>query len=454
MIERNRKIWEKLEESIGRCILFKDAAMKEVLGEDSFTLQFATLSVPERVEAFLESAEGIKIIRNEVGSYIFALDGTRVEIHCFNADEGFEKSYEKMFNRIFRCENLGINILGRYNRNMAAYNDVVAKELHFTIVDAKLTEFLVGKLVRYILNNGFSVGDDILKYIKNNRVFENKAMRNRFLGAFADSVRKNRCTWERAAKALMLIEDLLPSSDFIQYTAKLDESVKTDKFIRNYLYGLFIALDITGQELHKIIPNESTIEYFDSLAINAYACLGEYKVYIEIKNNYGEEFLELLMDVQESIAMSLGIEYVRVSDETFDMGELFLKDERFWCSLEEMKKTEVIEEKKIPPEVPEETLDASKGNAAGWIADKYNKDMYSDVTESTEDKIYIDDEVEQETFDTGIDTSALDAYENETVDGENDETTPAATVQHPKLNEGIMNSQRGHESKVLNSGGI
>ena len=54
MLESNKKIWEKLEENIGHCILFRDAALKEILGEESFTLQFATLTVPEKVEAFLE----------------------------------------------------------------------------------------------------------------------------------------------------------------------------------------------------------------------------------------------------------------------------------------------------------------------------------------------------------------------------------------------------------------
>ena len=60
MTENSRKIWTKLEENIGRCILFRDAALKEVLGNETFTLQFATLSVPEKVETFLDNAEGIR----------------------------------------------------------------------------------------------------------------------------------------------------------------------------------------------------------------------------------------------------------------------------------------------------------------------------------------------------------------------------------------------------------
>ena len=457
MTETSKKIWAKLEENIGRCILFRDAALKEVLGNDTFMLQFATLSVPEKVEAFLDNAEEVSIIRREKNYYVFSWEGTRVEIYCFDAESGFESSYEKMFSRPLRCENLGINIMGQYNRNIDAYNDIVAKELHFASGEAKITEFLVSKIVRYVLNFGFTIGEDILESANQNKTFDNKAMRVRFLSALSDNIKKATCTWDRVAEALKFIAEPLSSSDFIQYTTTLSDVEKDDKFVRNYLYSLFIFLDMTGQEIHKVIPKEATLEYFDSLAINIGACLGEYKTYIEIKRNYGEEFLELLMDVQESVANCLHLDYKRVSDETFDMGEIFFKDDRFWCSLEEMsapKKEEVT----VAPasQVQEETMDVSKGNFAGWTKDEFDKEMYSeegDTEAVSADKVYLDDEVETESVDTGIDMSALDSYETDAEKEEGVEP-PLQKNEPPKQNDSIMNSQRGHESKVLNSGGV
>lgn len=456
MTETSKKIWTKLEENIGRCILFRDAALKEVLGNDTFMLQFATLSVPEKVEAFLDNAEEVSIIRREKNYYVFSWEGARVEIYCFDAESGFESSYEKMFSRPLRCENLGINIMGQYNRNVDAYNDIVAKELHFASGEAKITEFLVSKIVRYVLNFGFTIGEDILENASQNKIFDSKAMRVRFLSALSDNIKKTTCTWDRVAEALKFIAELLPSPDFIQYTTALGDMGKDDKFVRNYLYNLFIILDMTGQELHKIIPKESTLEYFDSLAINIGACLGEYKTYIEIKNKYGDEFLELLMDVQESVAKSLHLDYQRVSDETFDMGEIFFKDDRFWCSLEEMNAPK--EETAIAPasQVQEESMDVSKGNFVGWTKDEFDKEMYSEEGEADAvgaDKVYLDDEVETESVDTGIDMSALDSYETDVKDEEGDEP-PRQNNEPPKQNDSIMNSQRGHESTVLNSGGV
>lgn len=453
MLESNKKIWEKLEENIGHCILFRDAALKEILGEESFTLQFATLTVPEKVEAFLEGNENIKIIRNETCNYLFAMDGTRIEIHCFDSKFGFEISYRDMFDRAFRCENLGINLVGQYNKNIDAYKDIMAKELHLASADTKLTEFMIGKLVRYVLISNFSVGDDILEHIKSNNVFESKSMRNRFLGAFADCVRKNKCTWERTVEALKLIEGILPSADFIQYTASLNEEVKNDKFIRNYLYNLFISLDMNAQELQKIMPNEPTLEYFDSLAINASACLGRYDIYLEIKDKYGDEFLELLMDVQECIAMSLGMEYTRVTEETFDMGAMFFKDERFWCSSEEIKNSTDVAEERVVSQQKDEMIDVSKGNVTTWTNDQYLEEMYSDESENDDEKHYLDDDDVEEKTDTGLNMSEIDSYEGEELlddKGEASSKSPAIVAHDDE----IMNSQRGHESKVLNSGGM
>lgn len=456
MTETSKKIWTKLEENIGRCILFRDAALKEVLGNDTFMLQFATLSVPEKVEAFLDNAEEVSIIRKEKNYYVFSWEGARVEIYCFDAESGFESSYEKMFSRPLRCENLGINIMGQYNRNVDAYNDIVAKELHFASGEAKITEFLVSKIVRYVLNFGFTIGEDILENASQNKIFDSKAMRVRFLSALSDNIKKTTCTWDRVAEVLKFIADLLPSPDFIQYTTALGDMGKDDKFVRNYLYNLFIILDMTGQELHKIIPKESTLEYFDSLAINIGACLGEYKTYIEIKNKYGDEFLELLMDVQESVAKSLHLDYQRVSDETFDMGEIFFKDVRFWCSLEELNAPKEETAIASVPQVQEETMDVSKGNFLGWTKDEFDNEMYSEEGEAetvSADKVYLDDEVETESVDTGIDMSALDSYEVDVKEEEGDEP-PRQKNEPPKQNDSIMNSQRGHESTVLNSGGV
>lgn len=454
MNEASKKIWQKIEDNIGHCILYKDAAMKEVLGEESFVLQFATLSAPEKVEVFLGNAENIKVTRNEPGNYIFVMNGTKVEIQCIDPNAGLKKAYEEMFNRVFRCENLGINMLGQYNKNIDAYKDILDKKLHFASSDATLTEFLVGKIVRYVFVYGFTVGDDILDYIKDNNVFKNKTMLSRFLGAFVDSLRKNRCTWDKAVEALKVIESVLPSKDFIKYTAKLNEENRNDKFIRNYLYNLFISLKMTAHELQKIIPNEPTLQYFDSLALNASASLGIYQIFTEIKENYGAEFLELLSDVQENIMMSLGMEYIRYTEESFDISDEFFNDSRFWCSFDELSNpAKVIEDKsESESKADDETMDVSKGNVNTWTAETYDENMYPEEGETSKEKRYLDDDDVEDKNDTGLNMAEIDSYEEGLVEDERVHAVDPKT--NAVKNDEIMNSQRGHESKVLNSGGV
>ena len=453
MTEANKKIWGYLEENLGRCILYKEAVMKEVLGEETLSLQFATLSIPEKVEAFLEGNE-IKFLRKENGTYTFQIEGRRIELRCYDTKLGLEKVYEIMFSRPLRCENFGINIMGQFNKNIDAYKDLLARELHLASADINLNDFPLAKIMRYVMNEDYTVGDDILNYIKNNNVFEGKLMLTRFLGIFADYVRKNKCSWKSTAEALKLIDGKLPSKDFIKYTVGLKEEVKNDKFIRNYLYNLFIALDMNSQDLQKVIPNDPTLQYFDSLTVNAFASLRKYDVYMTIKKDYGEEFLEILMDVQESIAMSFGEKYERVSEESFDMGERFFKDERFWSPFEEIVDSSATPEKTESSTEEEELLDVGEGTVTNWTSDEFVEENYSEKNEVQQKKKYLDDEEPESEAESGLNIAGMDSYEEDNLTDDKDESkcvTPSETSVH---NEEIMNSQRGHESKVLNSGGV
>ena len=101
-------------------------------------------------------------------------------------------------------------------------------------------------------------------------------------------------------------------------------------------------------------------------------------------------------------------------------------------------------------------MDVSKGNFLGWTKDEFDNEMYSEEGEAetvSADKVYLDDEVETESVDTGIDMSALDSYEVDVKEEEGDEP-PRQKNEPTKQNDSIMNSQRGHESTVLNSGGV
>ncbi len=446
-----KEIWETLEKGIGRCFLYREAAIKETLGHSVYVLQFATFAHPAKIEEFLKNKVGeVKVESKDEKSYHLIFDSTRVIITCYETEEDIEVASKKILGQVLRCDNMSINSFGEFNRNTDGYYDIKNRELHFVDEKFVFSNALITRMLNLILQFDFTIGEDVISYIKNNRVFESADFRTVFCSVIASTLRRRKCQWVNIVEALKLVESFVDSPEkFIGYTAQLKHKENDDRFIRTYLYHLAIVLGLSAKNIESFMQNESTLQYFDSVATHIEDSLNDYNVYSKIKKQYGVEFLELLMDVQESVLNSMGLEYQRVSDETFDIGEMLVKDKRFWCSAEEFNaSTEETHEKNS------DAMDASKGNAGVWLDDKFNKKNYADE-EAVEGKVYVDDDVEEEVEDSGIDTSAIDSYETGAAPKVENRDNATPVKEEPKReNNEVMNSQRGHESKVLDGGGM
>lgn len=454
MNSAHKQVWENLEKSIGRCFLYREGAVKEISGMPTFTLTFATLCIPEKVEEFLKNKKGVQ---NKNNTYAFVMDGIKVELTCFSGGDDLDPTYEKIFRRTLRCETIGINSKGQWNRKGDAYRDIKDKVLHFTDESPIINEAIVGRLLLYILNSGYTLGEDVLEMIQEKGLMKSGSYRIKFCEMIADSMRKDKCNWQSVAEALRLVSTVLPSDTHLPaFTANLTVPMTDKTFIRNYLYTLFIAIGMTSRELQSVMSQEPTLQYFDSLCKNIDAYLKDYKTYSEIKKNYGDEFLSFLMDIQECIAKSEDCPYERVTDATFDAGERFMSEQKYWCDPEniELFVTGRNDPEEGVRELPvEERIDLSKGDAGSWLDDKFDGEMYADSdAEPDETKVYVDDEPEVTESESGIDRDAFAAYESPPI-----EKPKPAKKQPPAKrannSEDIMNRSRGHESKVLDNGG-
>ena len=135
------------------------------------------------------------------------------------------------------------------------------------------------------------------------------------------------------------------------------------------------------------------------------------------------------------------MEYTRVTEETFDMGAMFFKDERFWCSSEEIKNSTDVAEERVVSQQKDEMIDVSKGNVTTWTNDQYLEEMYSDESGNDEEKHYLDDDDVEEKTDTGLNMSEIDSYEGEELLDDKGEASskPPAIVAH---DDEIMNGFR------------
>lgn len=349
-----------------------------------------------------------------------------------------------MFRHLLRCESSGMDIDGRYINNPEALSDIKNKELHLSGGDALLNESIVSKIVKYILNFGYTIGDDIISAVNSQQIFDKDSYKVKFCEALSSVLKKGKTEWSSVSEALRLIECILPKGTRImEHTKKITASMQDPKFIRNYLYSIFVVMEITAKQLQSIMPEEPTLQYFDSICLNIDVQLKNYDVYKEIKEKYGDEFLILLMDIQETLSNNEECEYVRVSEETFDIGEMLLKDKSFWWS----EASGDVSDNNISNEHTE--LDPSKGNASLWLKDDYTEEIYED---SSNDKVYLDDEPLENTSNGGIDIQAMDEYENVQVTEEAPIITKGNAINKSSGN-GIMNPVRGHKSNVLNTGG-
>lgn len=437
-----KKVWKELEKNVGRCFFFKEGVVKEISGYATYTLTLATFAVPDRVKTYIDNNK-LKIVSSTDNRFTFVKDGVRVEITCIKPEEKIQQSYNKMFRHMLRCESSGMDIEGRYINNPAALSDIKNKELHLSGGDVLLNESLVSKIVKYVLNFGYTIGDDIISAVNSQQIFDTDSYKVKFCEALSAVLQKGKTEWTSVSETLRLIECILPKGTrILEHTKKITASMKDVNFIRNYLYSIFVVMEITAKQLQGIMPEEPTLQYFDSICLNIDVQLKNYDVYKEIKEKYGDEFLTLLMDIQETLSNNEECEYVRVSDETFDIGEILLKDESFWWS-------EASEE--TPDDTTDEQpeLDPSQGNASLWLKDDYTEEIYEDAPN---DKVYLDDEPLDKVNDGGIDIKAMDEYES----GQVTEVTPIVTKENTRnksSDNGIMNSVRGHKSNVINTGG-
>ena len=282
MTENYKKIWKELEKNVGRCFFFKEGVVKDISGYATYTLTLATFSVPDRVKTYIET-NNFKKVSSTDNRFTFVKDGVRVEITCIKPEENIQQSYNKMFRHLLRCESSGMDIEGRYINNPEALSDIKNKELHLSGGEAVLNESIVSKIVKYVLYFGYTIGDDIISAVNSQRIFEKDSYKVKFCEALSSVLQKGKTDWISVSEALHLIECILPEGTrIIKHTEKITISMTDTKFIRNYLYSIFVVMEVTAKQLQSIMPEEPTLQYFDSICLNIDVQLKKYDVYKEI----------------------------------------------------------------------------------------------------------------------------------------------------------------------------
>lgn len=496
-----KSVWEKLEKNVGKCCLYKVGAVNELSGKNNFTLTLATMARPAEIENYVANSQGYNKTDNR---YRFNMDGVNVDLTTYfdysNMNDRNNEVNNIMFHHLFRCESIGISFNGAIAHFYDGIYDIEHKELHFTDETPKLNEGFVSKSVKYAMNCGYTIGDDIIKVVDDKQIFQNPSFCVPFIETLFNILTKGYNDGSNIAKAVSLLGSIIRMSSIAKTASSYYPKFKDKSFAVYYIFYLACLLDLNAKELQKALPQEPMVKYYDSIFVNHDQVLHNYETYMNIKEKYGLEFIEILSDFQEVVATVEGLgEYVRVNEDEFDLMQIFYNDERFWMpqdkALEKAKKFfQKKEPEAIVPKEPPKTkqeitpeLDISKGKASSWLGDSFKEEDYADDAEHNDSEVleehqndlntdesevevymtdsepgkrtrlYLDDErADDKKTESGIDTNAFSSYEKPTeeesaVSGSfiaDDHSEPV-----PKKESSVMNHSRGHGSSVLMNGG-
>ncbi len=471
MTENFKKAWEKIESNIGTCCLHKKAAFREASGQELKQLSLVTCTSPEVIESYMASLGE----KQSTSPYKFKVDDVFVELTNITGVKSTDELNEKSFKHTLTVDCIGFRRKGGVNDNYGGMADVREKIVRLTDERVTVNENLFKRILTLVADDSFRLHPAVKERIKNDKFFEKPGYRKKFFEYFFEIVTDKNAGWQKAASLLGIAEEYIkPGTRIIGYTEKISESKINASFIRAYLFLVFALMKATSKEISALFKDDSLFDYYDSVCVKLATRISSYTQYMELKNNYGQEFLNLLFDVQEIWMTAEGMTYKRPSERDFDLMSALVNDEKYWGEKKQSEPS-VVEEAVADDLIPENfelegVLDIGKA-----VSDVYDSDLYDEPTEGVVEDTYdadtqddgnlpavqkkevcIDDDYEESGKVSGFEVSGLASYEDELLrrNGNNEHveanSSPTSSVDNAS---GVINHTRGHSSKILTNGG-
>ena len=499
MNEKMKSVWLDIESKLGLCCLHKKAALGEVAGEPIRQLSLVTTASEQAIQSFLGDIKTEKMQNR----YIFTYKGVTVELTTYAGITNVDELFKKAFTHTLTIDSVGFSSNGKVSDMHKGVEDIHAKILRLTSANVTISESLLRRIMTLMMD-GYSLDDSLKQRIGTEKFFEKTGYRKKFFEALIYTVRKDGTTWQQVARLLGILGPTLEHRKVVvNYTQNLTEDMKDARFQRAFLFLIFAMVKATSKELAPVMQGEKMLGYYDSVCANLQKRVVSLEDYNNLKENYGDDFMDLLFDVQELWMKMENIPYKRPTPGDFDMMAQLIADSRFFKSGDsdtsdesadgsgELELTENFDEKGFAAVEEEDeesfeltgTLNFEKTVVGGYSEEDYDEPMegtveddyvFSEsqtasesVTPSVEPAtsislsrperrtvqkkaVCIDDDLPEETASGGFDEAALAALEAETKNrGKPAESAP---VLQQKKGDAIPHA-REHKSKVLMDGG-
>ncbi len=499
MNDKMKSVWLDIESKIGICCLHKKAAFNEVAGEPIKQLSLVTTASEQAIQNFLGDIKTEKMQNR----YIFNYKGVMVELTTYAGITNVDELFKKAFTHTLTIDSVGFSSNGKISNMHKGVEDNHAKILRLTSRNATISESLLRRIMGLMMD-GYILDDSLKQRIDSEKFFEKTGYRKKFFDALLYIVKKEGSTWAQVAKLLGILGPVLEHRKVVvNYTQKLTEDMKDTQFRRAFLFLIFAMVKATSKELAPVMQGEKMLGYFDSVCANLQKRVASLDDYNNLKENYGDDFMELLFDVQELWMKMESIPYKRPSPGDFDIMAQLVADKRYWNSgesdtsekgAEESGDSDLSEENFDEEELAGNEEDEDSFELTGTldfertVVGGYSEEDYDEPTEGTVEDDYVfsesrssadpeskastpvvstpsvqtvrrpvqkkavcvDDDLPEETESGGFNVDGLAELEAETRN-KGKPVEPAPVSQQKKGD--TMPHARGHKSKVLMDGG-
>jgi len=477
MHEKFLKVWEEIEEAIGICCLHKKAAYMEVSGKPVQQLTLVTSAPTGVILNFLGER---KVDDKQKNRFLFAHNGIQVDLTTFCDIEDVDELYRKSFRHTLTVDSIGVRRDGMISSSYNGIEDIRDKILRLTDENSTISEGLYRRIILMHVMDGYSIDKDLKERLERENFFQKEGYRKKFCEVFTSCVRDKQPNWNQVARLLGMPGCTLShKSAFVSYAEKITEA--DDRFKRTFIFLIMALLKVTSKELQPMMTGVSEMEYYDSLCANLTTKVDTQATLKRLKGKYGDDFLELLYDLQELWMKEIeGTPFRRYTERDFDKMGLVVSDGNLWFDRNNLPKTAkvVTEEIHTATDEVEDILSEEEDDSLEMVGSpEYSKLMQSGY----EDENYADDEpteglVEddfempaagnehqttafsadaldldvaptEDTSSLGFDISGLEQYEN----GTSEDRVPQIIRKDPtRKSGGVFLNRRDHKSRMIN----
>ena len=478
MQEKFLKVWEEIEEAIGICCLHKKAAFMEVAGK---SVQQLTLVTSAPTSVILNFIGERKVDDKQKNRFLFAHNGIQVDLTTYCDVEDVDELYRKSFRHSLTIDSIGVRRDGMVSSSYNGIEDIHNKILRLTDENSAISEGLYRRILLMHAYEGYSLDDALSGRLEREKFFQKEGYRKKFCEIFVSGVRAEKPNWFQVAKLLGMPGCTLShKSAFVAYAENIGEA--DEKFKRTFIFLIMALLKVTSRELQSLMAGIPEMEYYDSLCANLTTKVDTQDALRRIKGKYGDEFVELLYDLQELWMKDIeGVPFRRYTERDFDKMGLVVSDGNLWFDRNNPVKIQKTVEAELPSE-PEEVDDIlseedddtiemvgspeyAKLMQSGYVDESYSDDEPTEgivvdnyempvgeesvpSTFSAED-LGLDTPAPEEKSSLGFDASGLDQYEN----GNTESRVPPMIRKEPtRKGGGAFLHSREHKSRMINGG--